>query len=126
MRSALAKYHKRRRQFTAVFVRYGMRSAYKGPAKVTLLFHVVTTGGEVVADHVWFTICQAWQQLKLVPGIGETVTFQATIESYRKGYRGRRGEDDDDLPPVRSDYKLARPGRIARVDAEAPAQPLLL
>lgn len=127
MRVDLAPYLGRRRSFTARFVRYGTRKAYKGPDLVTLLFEDVRTGGDIVTGHLWFTMCQAWRQLGLTPGIGEVVQFTATVSTYEKGYKGRR--DLDDAPPIATDYCLKRPGNIMRAELVAggtATQPLLL
>lgn len=109
MREELGRRDGRRGEFTATFKRFGSKSAYKGPPIVTLLFvDVKDTAGKIVADHVWFTMCKAWELAALREG--ERVKFEARVKTYRKGYRGRR--DDYDLPAESIDYKLSHPTRI--------------
>lgn len=109
MRSALKAQVGRRGVFRAIFVRYGSYQPYKGPPVVTLLFSGVTDGkGQQVTDHLWFRGCKAWRAFTF--HVGDQVQFTATVKPYRKGYRGRR--DDDELPGPSTDYKLAWPGDV--------------
>ena len=68
------------------------------------------TLGDVVADHVWFTVLKTWEKADLQPG--DEVRFKATPEPYKKGYRGRR--DDWDLPAPTIDYCLKRPSDVRK------------
>src|SRR5437867_3718225 len=106
MRERLAALEGKRAVFRATFKRLGAKPSYRGPAIVTLLFvNVRGTAGELVTDHLWFTMCKQWQALDLQSG--DEVEFSARGRRYMKGYRGRR--DDDDLPSVSEDFKLAWP-----------------
>jgi hypothetical protein len=117
MREQLAERDGLRGEFTATFQRFGSKSAYKGPPVVTLLFvDVRDSAGAVVTDHLWFSTCKAWEDAALKPG--DRVRFDARVKTYRKGYRGRR--EDDDLPAPGLDYKLSHPSRIRVLNRAAP------
>lgn len=121
MREELAKRNGRRGKFTAIFVRYGSRSAFRGPPKVTLLFREVhDEAGSIVTDHLWFSECQGWKRLVLAGG--EKVAFTASVRGYIKGYFGRREEAREACPPS-PDYKLSWPKEIRIWQrAEEPAE----
>lgn len=129
MRADLAPHLGSRRSFTAQFVRYGRRRGYQGRELITLLFHDIRTGGATVTGHLWFTMCQAWRQLALVPNMGTRVQFTATVSTYEKGYRGHRDDDYGDHSAIETDYCLKRPGNICKAELVSggdAVQPLLL
>lgn len=102
----------KRGTFTAVFVRFGSKRAYKGPPLKTALFEAVkNTAGVLVADHLWFTVYKTLDSAGLEPG--DRVEFKATPEAYKKGYRGRR--EDWELPPPGIDYCLKRPSHVRKI-----------
>lgn len=119
MREALKFREGIRCQYTATFARWGEKSSYKGGPKATLLLRDIRSRGELVTDHCWVILGQEFARLGLRPG--DTIAFEANSKPYLKGYRGRR--EDDDLPPIETDWKLAIP-KHARVVTRAPPAPL--
>lgn len=116
MRTELGKMENCRARFSATFVRYGTKSAFKGPPITTLLFEEVKdAAGKVVADHIWFTTNKGFELLNL--DTGDRVAFDARVKSYYKGYMGNR--EDESLPPVSKDFKLSHPNKIVRFSAPA-------
>lgn len=111
MRKELQKINGVRHRFVATFVRYGSKTAYKGPPVKTLLFQdVKDKHGTVYTDHLWFTNTKGWERLNLQPG--DKICFDARVRQYTKGYRGYR--DDEDMPRVSTDYKLSHPNNIIK------------
>jgi hypothetical protein len=103
-----------RYRFTALFVRFGKKTVFKGPSVKTLLFENIRDKyGNEYCDHIWFTTNKQFEALNLQPGDG--VSFDARVKEYWKGYKGRR--EDDDLPPVEKDYKLSHPNNIVKTTA---------
>jgi hypothetical protein len=97
-----------RTKFTAVFVRYGTKPAYKGPPIKTLLFENVRSQlDQQVTDHIWFTTNKQFE--KYAFDAGDLISFEARVKPYLKGYRGSRG-DVDSYPS--KDYKLSHPTNI--------------
>lgn len=103
-----------RQRFTATFVRFGSKKAYKGPPIVTLLFEDIRDKhNKEYCDHIWFTINKSFTKLDLQPG--EKISFDARVKPYTKGYRGRREfEYDEDVKPISRDYKLSHPNNIVK------------
>ena len=113
MREKLLPLEGRRCTFQATFERFGNKRAYRGPPLVTMLFKDIKgTGGEVLADHVWFIRRKRLDGLLLQPG--ESIEFDATVKRYTKGYRGRR-DDDEDHAPIGEDFCLANPNKFRRL-----------
>lgn len=109
MRTQLATVNNSRMRFTAVFVRYGFKSGYKGYPIKTLLFEKVKGAeGKAKTDHIWFTTTKGFEKYEFTEG--DVISFDARVKPYWKGYKGHRG--DDDLPPVEKDYKLSHPNNI--------------
>jgi hypothetical protein len=109
MREALKDIDGIRKRFSGTFVRFGKKRGWKGIEIKTLLFENITTEGNVVCDHIWFTITKEFERLDLQEG--DRVSFEARVKHYWKGYKGRR--EDDDLPPITKDYKLSHPKNIS-------------
>ncbi|MGJ5817061.1 hypothetical protein [Paludibaculum fermentans] len=111
MRELLSNMYGARKRFSATFVREGKKRAYRGYGSnmdgtdTTLLFKHVREyeSGRIVADHLWFNLTVAFNQLNDGMGLfdGEIVSFDARVDSYVKGYR-REGFD----------YKLSRPTKV--------------
>ena len=114
MRKALKNHQGRRATYTATFRRYGSFQPYKGPpVRTLLLVDIRNARDQVVADHLWFKDCLAWRRCgNLEPG--QLLSFTAQVKEYRKGYRGRREEED--LPEPTTDLKLAWPMDVRLVD----------
>ena len=109
MREGLKAMENARSKFTGIFVRYGVKPAYKGPPIETLLFRDVRDQtGKLVTDHIWFTTTKGFDVYKF--NDGDVVSFDARVKEYWKGYRGRRG--DDGYSQVTKDYKLSHPNKI--------------
>jgi hypothetical protein len=98
MREELGKHNGQRLRFHAVVDRFGSKKGFKGwPEKTLLLANIaLVETGEVVTDHLWFTVRKTLDKLGLEPG--SVVRFDARVTIYRKGY------EKDQL-----DYKLSRP-----------------
>ncbi len=95
-----------RLRFKGTFERYGIKRAYKGlPKETILLKDIKNTHGEEITEHLWFNYTKSFQGLGLLfPG--DIILFDARVGSYEKGYVGR-GEDNRTV-----DYHLTRPTRI--------------
>lgn len=93
--------------FTATVSRYGKKNAFRGEAINTVLLVNIRRidTGEVVTDHLWFTVGKVWMGFKP----GDQVTFDARVGDYRKGYFGRREEV---YVKSATDYRLERPTKV--------------
>lgn len=109
MREALKNINGIRKRFSGTFVRFGKKSGWKGREIKTLLFKDITSAGENICDHIWFTITKEFERADLQEG--DRVSFEARVKHYWKGYKGRR--EDEDLPAITKDYKLSHPKNIA-------------
>lgn len=109
MRKELKNIEGLRSRFTAKFVRYGSKKAFKGmPIKTLLFCDVKDKYGKEYCDHIWFTTNKQFESLGLKEGDG--ISFDARVKQYTKGYKGNR--EDYDLPAVSKDYKLSHPNNI--------------
>jgi hypothetical protein len=116
MREKLKAIEGTRAWFEATFARFGEKPAFKGPPVKTALFlDLKDWRGRVLTDHFWWTVGKQVAELSLKPG--DRIAFQARVTRYRKGYRGRR-EDDDDLPPPEVDYRVSHMTRVRRLAPE--------
>lgn len=108
MRPELEKYNETRTTFTAVFVRYGLKSSYRGYPKKTLLFRdIKSIDGKIKTDHVWFTITQGFEALgEIAPDT--VIKFDARVKPYTKGYVNYRELIDERT----TDYRLSHPTKI--------------
>jgi len=121
MREELAKIHGCRRLFEGVFDRFGVKSGYKGPLKTVCLLNIRdVAAGNVVTDHLWFTVGKRFAGLNLQKG--DVVRFEARVTTYEKGYRGRQDEDDIDCKPLEYDYRLSFPTKVMKVQSISPSQ----
>ena len=117
MRTKLAEINKKRSTFTAKFIRYGTKSAYRGLQIQTLLFvEVKDEGGEIVTDHIWFIRTKGFDKYALAEN--DIVRFDARVKEYYKGYKGYR---EDVYNPIEKDYKLSHPTNIIRIN-NAPSE----
>lgn len=115
MRQELAKRQGERATFRGVFARYGEKRGWEGRTeRAVLLRDIRDAEGELVADHIWLNYTRAIESLgDLVEG--DIVQFDARVTEYEKGYKGWRL---DVYAPVETDYKLSRPTRVRKVEAE--------
>jgi hypothetical protein len=84
-----------------------------------LLAQIKDHAGILVCDHLWFNVTKAFAALHLQPG--ETVSFEARVQVYWKGYQGRREEV---WKPVEQNYKLSHPTKVRRVESTQEDTPL--
>ncbi len=111
MRTELEVIKDVRAEFIATFVRYGKKSAYKGPMLTTLLFrNVKYRDGNIVCSHIWFTQTKGFRAFDFKEG--DQIKFQARVKEYTKGYKGYR---DDVDKPIEIDYRLSHPTNIQRL-----------
>lgn len=110
MRKALKELGKEERhRFKGTVETFGSKNGYKHAEKTLCLKDIVLIStGEVVTDHLWFTVGKQMEELDIQ--IGDIVSFDARVDSYWKGYRGYR--DDVWDKPVQKDYKLSRPTKL--------------
>jgi hypothetical protein len=108
MRKELAKKEGERKKFRAIFSRFGKKANYHGYSEETILLkHIVALEtNEVVADHVWFSYTKSFQQLDLKEGV--TITFDARVKEYVKGYVNNRYK----INQRTRDFRLSHPTQI--------------
>jgi hypothetical protein len=112
MRQELKAREGKRGRFSGTVARFGQKPAYKGPPIVTMLLRDVRDEqGTQVTDHLWFTVRKQLKELNAQPG--DKIEFEARVRPYRKGYRGRR--EDEDLPSPSFDYGLSHGTRFKKV-----------
>lgn len=110
-RKELKSASEQRMSFIATFGRYGRKRGYGGrEEKTLLLLDVLFADGRPACDHIWFTCGKSWDEASCDPG--DTVTFDARVKRYEKGYAGYR---DDIYKPISTDYKLSHPTKIQKV-----------
>ena len=100
----------KRLRFRAQVERRSEKPAYRGLPVPTLLLGGLSLAdtGDELADHLWFTSGK-WAE-GLQPG--DIIEFDARVDRYVKGYRGRR---EDAHLPEEADWRLERPTRVAVV-----------
>lgn len=121
MREKLKEIHRTRTRFSGVFVRFGEKNGYQGRTIRTVLLKDITSGGEVMCDHVWFVCGKQLAALDLKEG--DEIDFNARVTAYTKGYKGRR---EDVYKPLERDYRLSFPTKFRKREKEPTAQPGLL
>ena len=108
MRQGLKKDADVRKKFTGVFVRTGRKAGFKGYSEETILLKNITDSetGLVVTDHVWFGFTKGFETAGIKEGM--TVSFEARIKKYTKGYINKKYNIDQQ----KTDYKLSHPTKI--------------
>lgn len=108
MRTKLASRDGERKKFKARFVRLGKKTNYKGYSEDTILLSNVTDieTDTVVTDHLWFSFTKGFEKVNLKEGM--TLTFEARVKAYKKGYVNR----GIGINKKRTDYKLSHPTKI--------------
>jgi hypothetical protein len=109
MRNELQKLNGQRMRFRGTVERYGSRSNWHGYPETTILLKDVcfASNGELACDHIWFKEgTWAWEL-----EVGTTFEFDARVDSYMKGYQGRRAEELE-LACLMRDYLLERPSKV--------------
>lgn len=109
MRNALRKVNGKRTRFIAAVERFGSRRNWHGFPERTVLLRDVRFAdtGQLACDHLWFR-CGQWADVLIE---GARFAFDARVDAYEKGYRGRKAErlglDSYDV-----DYHLERPTKV--------------
>ena len=118
MRKELAAESGNRKKFSAVFSRIGKKVNFKGYSEETILLKSITDieTNKVVADHVWFSYTQGFENASISPG--DRLEFEARVKEYRKGYVNRSLKVNNST----TDFKLSNPTKIKRVDVWANAK----
>ena len=113
MREELGKIGSEERHvFTGRFERTGWKAGYKGPMETVLLLDIRDAEGNPVTDHLWFNLTNGFRDANIEPG--DEVQFSARVQSYVKGYFGRR---EDVWCPIQNDYKLSYPSKVKKLSA---------
>lgn len=104
MRKELGKLNGSRLKFMAEFGKYGTKTNYKGYQEQTILFvNIKFEDGKTATDHIWFTMGKRLGSVgELIEG--DKLTFEARINTYRKGYRKDQ-----------YDYKLSNPTKVTKI-----------
>ena len=108
MRKELSKINGVRAKFTATISRTGKKNNFRGAPSETVLFtDVRNEKGELVTEHVWFTV---GENLKAVfKNIGRSVSFNARVTPYTKGHKGYKM---DVIKAKEEDFKLSNPTNV--------------
>ena len=93
--------------FSGTFERYGIKSGYKGPTETVLLTNIRDEDGNIVSDHLWFNKTKGFSNANMRKG--DTVSFEARVSEYQKGYKGHK---EDIFSNLSYDYKLTYPTKI--------------
>jgi len=110
MRQELEKRDGERTTFHGTFARFGSKRGWKGDLPTVLFQDIRTPTGEPICDHLWMNLTKGIAALDLQ--IGDVVQFDARVQEYEKGYKGRRDVYD---APISIDYKLSHPTRLVKV-----------
>lgn len=106
MRTSMQRRVGERINVTGIVERFGTRRGFKGRTLQTILLKDIRDEhGEMLSDHIWFTLGLSWPALIK----GDKVSLVARIEEYERGYNGRR---TDVFAGFSLDYKLTRPTKI--------------
>jgi hypothetical protein len=109
-RIALRPHYNKRERFRGTFLKFGIKSGYKGRLNQTLLLIDIIDiekPAEILTNHLWFNVTEEFKQLNLRSG--DIVEFNARVKLYEKGY-----SDDDEDNPKRLDYHLTYPRKIEK------------
>jgi hypothetical protein len=108
MRKKLKEDEGLRKRYTAEFVRIGKRINYNGFSEETVLLKHVKEADtqKEVTDHIWLSLTKAIEKLPLKEGL--TLTFEARVKSYRKGYQNNKLGINN----KKTDYKLSYPTKF--------------
>ena len=108
MRTGLKKINDVRKKFQGVYQREGKKINWKGYSETTILLKDIRDEtGNVVTDHLWFTMTKGFEALGALT-TGDVIEFEARVTDYKKGYVNRSIKVNQ-----RSvDYKLSRPTKM--------------
>lgn len=110
----MAAQAEQRKKFSATFERFGKKTNYKGYSEDTLLLkNIIDVQTNIaITDHIWFTLSKGFEKLNLQPGM--TITFEARIKEYKKGYVNARYK----INQRTVDFKLSHPTRIEIISGD--------
>jgi hypothetical protein len=111
MRHALKSLEGVRTSFRGTVAQFSVKSGYTGRDLPTLMLKdVMDSTGNMVTEHLWFTVGKTLADLHLQ--IGDVIAFQARVTAYEKGYKGYR---EDVHKPIEIDYRLSNPTKITKI-----------
>lgn len=111
MRAELKKYVGLRFKVFAEVEKFGQKPSFRGPPKTTvLLTNIKDEKGVILTDHLWLTVGKRIERCNLSPG--DLVEFEGRVTEYVKGYQGSRW---DVYAPIKTDYRLANPTKIKKI-----------
>ncbi len=113
MREKLKQLKEVRAVFTAVFVKFSGKKAYKYIKKTALFCHICDETGKEVTDHLWFNLTKGFQLLNLQRG--DVVEFRARVKQYTKGYKGYNWHKAIEAP-LQIDYHLSFPTKARIIE----------
>jgi len=110
MRDRLQPLLGQRLRFTALVQQKDNRRGYGGGEVETILLIEVrwADNGDLLTDHIWKDAGKWSQSLS----VGQRITFDATVATYKKGYGGMLANLLDE-PPQPIDFTLKRPTLIS-------------
>lgn len=112
MREKLEQNNGIRSRYAGTFEKFGKKTGWNHPEATVLLVNIRDDSQHLITDHLWFNYTKEfknlWESGQLKPG--SIVEFYGRVAEYEKGYEGYR--EDDDLPPIETDYKLTRPTKV--------------
>lgn len=113
MRKKLAKYEGQRLRFKGTFEGFGTRDGWVGRVPTIVLRNVKLCGTrKVLTDHLWFDLTKEFERAELEEG--DIVMFDARVERYTKGYKGRDFERQLEAP-LEEDFKLKWPTKVVKI-----------
>ena len=113
MRKRLKKYEGQRLRFKGTFERFGTRNGRVGVIPTIVLRNVKLCGSrKVLTDHLWFNLTKEFERAELEEW--DIVMFDARVERYTKGYKGRDWERQLEAP-LEEDLKLKWPTKVVKI-----------
>ena len=98
-----------RHRFIGTVQKFGMKSSIWESSSTICLVNVKLCGeNEILTDHIWLTVGKQLADMELQEG--DIISFDARVDSYRKGYKGFI--DGIFMDQTTKDYKLSRPTKI--------------
>lgn len=99
--------------FIGEFERFGKKNGWFKEEKTILLKNIKFLEGDYVCDHLWFGYTKGFAKLNLK--YGDIIEFNARVNSYIKGYFGRK---DDIYKNISKDYKLSYPTKMRKIEVK--------
>ena len=114
MRKGLKKLEGVRGSFTGKIEKFGIKENRWELLETVLLLDVKYSGRRV-ADHIWMTVGKNFASAQLV--VGDTVSFDARVTEYEKGYKGSNYEKQL-YKPIETDYRLSNPTKVKKISED--------